>query len=134
METRQHRVRQGAAEVDDQSPDAQDLLDHAGLVAAQVHKILPTTEDPIMRFFEGVFSDLSNWASNTQPDPTPAIESYATSSRYRHDTESEEILEAEIVLAEGEPASGDVGVRNCRVTSLISGSAGPLPPSARSPW
>jgi 3-oxoacyl-[acyl-carrier-protein] synthase III len=31
---------------------AQDLLDRAGLVAAQVHKIVPTTEDPIMRFFE----------------------------------------------------------------------------------
>ena len=29
---------------------AQDLLDRAGLIATQVHKIVPTTEDPIMRF------------------------------------------------------------------------------------
>jgi hypothetical protein len=76
---------------------AQDLLDRAGLVAAQVHKIIPTTEDPVMRFFEGAFSDLSNWVSNPQPDPTPALESSATSNRYRHDAEPEEILEAEIV-------------------------------------
>ena len=31
---------------------AQDLLDRAGLIATQVHQIIPTTEDPIMRFFE----------------------------------------------------------------------------------
>ena len=76
---------------------AQDLLDRAGLIATQVHKIVPTTEDPIMRFFEGALSDPSNWMSSPQPDPTPAIESYATSSHYRHDVEPEEILETEIV-------------------------------------
>ena len=84
---------------------AQDLLDRAGLIATQVHKIVPTTEDPVMRFFEGAFSDPSNWVSTPQPDPTPAIESYATSSRYRHDAEPEEIVEAEIVEPEGEPAN-----------------------------
>ena len=47
---------------------AQDLLDRGGLVAAQVHKIVPTTEDPVMRFFEGAFSDPRNWESNPQPD------------------------------------------------------------------
>ena len=31
---------------------AQDLLDRAGLIATQVHQIIPMTEDPIMRFFE----------------------------------------------------------------------------------
>jgi hypothetical protein len=75
---------------------AQDLLDRAGLVATQVHQIVPTTEDPMMRFFEGAFSDPSNWESNPQPDPTPAIESYATSSRRRHDADPEEIVEADI--------------------------------------
>jgi hypothetical protein len=83
---------------------AQDLLDRAGLVATQIHHIVPTAEDPIMRFFEGAFTDPSNWESNTQPDPTPAIESYATGSGYRHDAEPEEILEAEIVEPEGESA------------------------------
>jgi hypothetical protein len=84
---------------------AQDLLDRAGLVAMQIHQIVPMTEDPIMRFFEGAFSDPSNWESNPQPDPTPAIESYATSSPDHHDTGPEEILEAEIVELEGEPAN-----------------------------
>ena len=50
---------------------AQDLLDRAGLIATQVHQIIPTTEDPIMRFFEGAFSDPNNWESNP---PQPAIE------------------------------------------------------------
>jgi hypothetical protein len=61
-----------------------------------------------MRFFEGAFSDPSKWADNTAPQPDPAqsaIESYATSSRDRHDAEPEEILEVKIVEPEGEPAS-----------------------------
>jgi hypothetical protein len=40
---------------------AQDLLDRAGLIATQVHQIIPTTEDPLMRFFEEAFSDPNNW-------------------------------------------------------------------------
>src|SRR5512133_3009009 len=83
---------------------AQDLLDRAGLVAMQIHQIVPMTEDSIMRFFEG-FSDPNNWESNTQSDPTQAIESYATSSLDHHDAEPEEILETEIVEPEGEPAN-----------------------------
>jgi hypothetical protein len=77
---------------------AQDLLDRAGLIATQVHQIVPTTEDPVTRFFERAFSDPRNWVSNTpHPDPTPAIESYQTSSLDHHDAEPEEIVEAEIV-------------------------------------
>src|SRR5437762_2310252 len=53
---------------------AQDLLDRAGLIATQVHQIIPTTEDPVMRFFEGAFSDPSNWEANPPPGPQPAIE------------------------------------------------------------
>ena len=49
---------------------AQDLLDRAGLIATQVHQIIPTTEDPVMRFFDGL-SDPSNWEENP---PQPAIE------------------------------------------------------------
>jgi hypothetical protein len=82
---------------------AQDLLDRAGLIATQVHQIIPTTEDPVMRFFQEAFSDPSNWESNPPPDPTPAIESYATSSLDHHYVESAEISEAEIVEPEGEP-------------------------------
>jgi hypothetical protein len=84
---------------------AQDLLDRAGLIATQVHQIIPTTEDPVMRFFEGVFSDPSNWESNTQPDPTPAIESCPTSSLDHPDAGPEEIADAEIVEPESEPAN-----------------------------
>ena len=50
---------------------AQDLLDRAGLIATQVHQIIPTTEDPVMRFFEDAFSDPNNWEENP---PQPAIE------------------------------------------------------------
>jgi Protein of unknown function (DUF4238) len=41
--------------------------------------------------------DPSALVSTSQPDPTPAIESYATGSRYRHEADPEEILEAEII-------------------------------------
>jgi hypothetical protein len=50
---------------------AQDLLDRAGLIATQVHQIVPMSEDPVMRFFEDAFSDPSNWEENP---PQPAIE------------------------------------------------------------
>jgi hypothetical protein len=33
---------------------AQDMLDCAGLAAAQVHKIVPVDADPVLAFFEGV--------------------------------------------------------------------------------
>ena len=84
---------------------AQDLLDRAGLIATQVHQIIPTTEDPVMRFFQDAFSDPSNWEYNPPPDPIPAIESDATSSLDHHYVESAEISEAEIVEPDGEPAN-----------------------------
>jgi hypothetical protein len=83
---------------------AQDLLDRAGLIATQVYQMIPTTEDPVMRFFGGIFSDPNNWESSMQSDPTPAIESYATSSLDHHDPEPAEILETEIV---GDAESGN---------------------------
>jgi hypothetical protein len=76
---------------------AQDLLGRAGLASTQAIKIVPAEDDPVMRFFEDAFGDPSSWVFNTQPDPTPAIESYATGSRYRHEADPEEILEAEII-------------------------------------
>jgi hypothetical protein len=84
---------------------AQDLLDRAGLIATQVHQIIPTTEDPVMRFFEGIFSDPNNWEENPPPDPPqPAIDG-RVSDRLDPDAESEEIADAEIVEPEGEPAN-----------------------------
>ena len=77
----------------------------AGVIATQVHQIIPMTEDPIMRFFEGIFSDPDNWESNPPPDPTPAVESYAASSLDQNDAEPEEVSEAEIVEPKGEPAN-----------------------------
>ena len=77
---------------------AQDLLDRAGVIATQVHQIIPTTEDPIMRFFEDAFSDPKNWEENP---PQPAIQE----SVIDPDVEPEEIVEAEIVEPEGEPAN-----------------------------
>jgi hypothetical protein len=79
---------------------AQDLLDRAGLIATQVHQIIPMTEDPVMRFFEGAFSDPSNWEENP---PQPAIEERVID---RPDPgEPEEIAEAEMVEPEGGPAN-----------------------------
>jgi hypothetical protein len=79
---------------------AQDLLDRAGLIATQVHQIIPMTEDPLLRFFEDAFSDTNNWEENP---PRPAIEQPVID---RPDTgEPDEDIEAEIVEPEGEPAN-----------------------------
>jgi hypothetical protein len=77
---------------------AQDLLDRAGVIATQVHQIIPMTEDPITRLFEEAFSDPSNWEENP---PQPAIQE----SVIDPDVEPEEIVEAEIAEPEGEPAN-----------------------------
>ena len=70
------------------------------MIATQVHQIIPMTEDPVMRFFEDVFSDPNNWEENP---PRPAIEERVLD---RPDPgEPEEIVEAEIVEPEGEPAN-----------------------------
>jgi hypothetical protein len=77
---------------------AQDLLDRAGVIATQVHQIIPLTEDPIMRFFADAFSDPNNWEQNP---PQPAIEERIIDP----DVEPEEIVEIEMVKPEGEPAN-----------------------------
>jgi hypothetical protein len=83
----------------------QDLLDRAGLIATQVHQIIPTTEDPIMRFFQDAFSDPNNWVENPPPGPPqPAIEERVI-DRPEPGAESAEIFEAEIVEPEGEQAN-----------------------------
>jgi hypothetical protein len=74
---------------------AQDLLDRAGLVAAQVHKIVPITDDPVIAFFEGLLSDPNNWEENP---PQPAIEE-------RVIDRDAKLVEAEIVEPEGELAT-----------------------------
>ena len=71
---------------------AQDLLDRAGVIATQVHQIIPMTEDPIMQFFEGIFSDPNNWEENP---PQSAIE----------DRVIDPNVEVEIAEPEGEPAN-----------------------------
>jgi hypothetical protein len=79
---------------------AQDVLDRAGLIATQVHQIIPTTEDPVMRFLKEAFSDPKNWEENP---PRPAIEDRVID---RPDPdEPEEIVEADIVEPEAEPAN-----------------------------
>ena len=83
---------------------AQDLLDRAGLIATQVHQIIPTTEDPVMRFFE-VLDDPTHLVSSARPDPMASIESDTTSALDHHDVEPEEISEAEIAEPESEPAN-----------------------------
>jgi hypothetical protein len=72
-----------------------------------------------MRFFEGAFSDPKNWEYNPQPDRAPALEASASSSRFRRDAEPEEVLEAEIVEPEGEPAND----RPQRIAEMIKAGA-----------
>jgi hypothetical protein len=45
---------------------AQDLLDRNGIIAAQVHKIMPISEDPIEALFKSILKD-----PNGLMDPTP---------------------------------------------------------------
>jgi hypothetical protein len=84
-----------------QAKIAQDLLDRAGLIATQVHQIIPTTEDPIMRFFKDAFSDPKNWEENP---PQPAIDGRVIDRSDPADG-PEELVEADIVEPEGEPAN-----------------------------
>lgn len=46
-----------AVEMRERVKIAQDLMDRAGLAAAQVHKVLPITEDPIDRLFSDLLGD-----------------------------------------------------------------------------
>jgi hypothetical protein len=98
---------------------AQDLLDRAGLIATQVHQIMPMSEDPVMRFFEDAFSDPKNWEENP---PQPAIEDRVLDL----DVEPEEIVVAEIVEPEGEPANDTPP----RVAEMIKAGATGLRSSA----
>ncbi|MFC5677789.1 hypothetical protein [Aeromicrobium endophyticum] len=55
---------------------AQDLLDRNGIVAAQVHKIMPVTEDPIEALFRTILDDPNALtdAEITEPLPAPTVE------------------------------------------------------------
>jgi hypothetical protein len=74
---------------------AQDLLDRAGLIATQVHQIIPTTEDPVLRFFADI--DPRDIVITLPPgSPQPAIETRVDDSP-EGDAAPAEILEAAIV-------------------------------------
>jgi len=84
---------------------AQDLADLAGLAAAQIHKIVPGTDDPVIAFFQGVLSDPSALMDASPAGPAqPAIEAHLVDPP-EPAAEQEEILEAEIVDPTGEPAN-----------------------------
>ena len=77
---------------------AQDLADRAGLAAAQVHKIVPSTEDPVIAFFEGLLSDPGNLVDTPPPSPPqPEIEGRALSAEEIDEDTDSEVVEAEIV-------------------------------------
>jgi hypothetical protein len=46
---------------------AQDLADRAGLAAAEVHMIVPSTVDPVPAFFVGLLSDPGNLVDTPPP-------------------------------------------------------------------
>jgi hypothetical protein len=116
---------------------AQDIADRAGLAATQVHQILPSTEDPVIRFFEGIAAD--RIVTNTaQPDSDqPAIESHAPSG---YDTpppavpDTEVIFDAEII--EDQPADQPAAVNGddtpARIRQMIQDHVFDPQPTARS--
>jgi hypothetical protein len=74
---------------------AQDIADRAGLAATQVHQIVPSTEDPVLRFFADI--DQRDIVITPPPgSPQPAIEARADDGP-EGDAAPEEILEAAIV-------------------------------------
>jgi hypothetical protein len=80
---------------------AQDLLDRACLASTQAIKIVPAEDDPVMRFFDGFFSDPNNWEENP---PQPAIEERVIDRSDPADG-PEEIVEPEGEPANDEPAN-----------------------------
>lgn len=69
---------------------AQDLLDRAGLAAAQVHKVLPVTEDPIEKLFKEMLQDGQGLIPAAQPvTPAAAPLMLAASSEQPHPREAE---------------------------------------------
>jgi hypothetical protein len=52
---------------------AQDLLDRNGIVAAQVHKIMPVTEDPIEALFRTILDDPNGLLDPEAADPMPTL-------------------------------------------------------------
>lgn len=51
---------------------AQDLLDRAGLAAAQVHKVLPITQDPIEKLFTDILGS-DGALLQAEPERAPAL-------------------------------------------------------------
>jgi hypothetical protein len=74
---------------------AQDIADRAGLAATQVHQIVPSTEDPVLRFFADI--DPRDIVITQPPGPPqPAIETRLDDGP-EADAAPEQILDAEIV-------------------------------------
>ena len=52
---------------------AQDMLDRAGLAAAQVHKVVPTAEDPVESLFRSILDDPNGLVdAPSRPSALPA--------------------------------------------------------------
>jgi hypothetical protein len=85
---------------------AQDLADRAGLAAAQVHKIVPSTEDPVLAFFEGILEQdglTAPGALDAQPEQPRELESRGLDTRGQSPRYYEEDHEdAEVTMPETE--------------------------------
>ena len=88
---------------------AQDLADRAGLAAAQVHKIVPSTEDPVLAFFEGILEQdglTVLGALDAQPEQPRELESggldtHGQSPRYyEEDHENAEVTMPDTELSQ----------------------------------
>jgi hypothetical protein len=88
---------------------AQDMLDRAGLAAAQVHTLVPMGADPVLAFFEGILEQDGLTAPAAPEEDQPralqsgGLDAYGQDPRYDEE-DHEEAESAEVItMPETEP-------------------------------
>jgi hypothetical protein len=91
---------------------ARDLLDRAGLVAVQMHQIVPVTDSPIMAMYQRLLSDPANLeripdvGGDRNPD-LPSVHRYPVAGELE-----EGVVDADVIDAEPESEPGPVSMED----------------------
>jgi hypothetical protein len=108
---------------------ATDLLDRAGLIATQVHQIIPTSTDPVTLMFERLLGDPSNFVDAPSGKPEPSGLSaigYTARDHFPNPDAESEIIDAEIVgesATEPQPESVNGDDSPQRIKQMIKDGA-----------